>query len=760
MVNLRTLAIILGVNLLLPLSLFATSHDEKEEPSVKAQRQAIGSSIEFKSWGITEREMEEAFNTSEHLICLMEFGGYFKRLNANWTKVLGWQAEELLNTPYYQFIHPDDMDKTLEYENEFIPRGFVNRYRSKKGSYRWLSWIGLSNLKRKKGQPSFAIVQDVTLDILLKQESAMKISSLNEHINFQTSVIESIIDIQRLYLGDLGHYGDEKNSKISFQHIIQHFVRLSESEFGFIERISSINFKEASTKTWEANPLLSQEDQQKFKIWQAKGGLIYFDKLIEQVAFQNKPLLINNVQDYFKETGLSDDNSTLKSFLGIPLTSRNETVGILGVANRVGGYNELLLKWFEPLFLLTGRIVNEVNLIDSHKKIQKIYLEKEKAEAKNEAKSAFLAHMSHELRTPVGGLIGLLGLINTEKLEQDDLNYLQMAQETGASLLTLLNDILDLSKIEESKLTLEVIEFNPFNVTQEVVKLLSFSAKNKGLSFKLNFDCQVPDIIIGDPTRFRQILINLIGNAIKFTDNGSVKVALDGKALEREEKYLLKGTVKDTGIGISADTVTRLFQPFSQADESMARRYQGSGLGLYITKSLCELMGGNISVKSTEGKGSIFQFEVLLRLPQEMGGPGPIANSKIADMLPPLQILVAEDNRANQLLLRVMLERSGCKVTIASNGIEALKAVEGEHFDLILMDGQMPEMDGLEATRRIRKLEEQLDKKRNLPIIGVSAHAMTTDKEKFINSGMNGYITKPVNKIELYTEILRCIKKP
>ncbi|WP_051908645.1 response regulator [Candidatus Odyssella acanthamoebae] len=758
MKSIRSASFLLLIKLISAFGLsLATAQDQRREGIIQAQRQEIGASVCFDTWGITEQEMEKTFATSENLICLMEFGGYFKRLNANWSKVLGWEIEELLRTPYYEFIHPDDLQKTLEYESNFIPSGFINRYHCKDGSYRWLSWIGLSNLEIAGGQPSFAIVMDVTLDELLKQKSVQQISLLNEHVNFQTSVIKAITEVQRLYLGQLGQYGNEPDKVISFQHIIQHFITLSQSEFGFIERIVSNKSKHASTKIWEIDPLADPKAQQLFERCKIEEeGLLYFNKLVEQVVSQNSPLIINNIEDYFKETGPSESAYKFTSFFGIPLTSRNEMVGILALANRPTGYNEQLLEWFEPLLLLTSRIVNEVNLISAYKKMRKASLSQEKAEAKNEAKSAFLAHMSHELRTPLGGLIGLLSLIPEEQLSSENLSYLQMAKETGNTLLIILNDILDLSKIEEGKLILEKIAFNPLQVAQGVVKLLAFSAKDKALKLKLKCDSLVPESVIGDPKRLRQILMNLVGNAIKFTEKGNVKITLDGHYGQDGSKYILNSTVKDTGIGINPDTLSRLFQPFSQADESIARRYQGTGLGLYITKSFCELMGGSIKVKSEEGKGSSFSFEAAFEVPEEdrsLGSPPPSSEALLK--LPSLHILVAEDNRTNQILLRVMLERSGCTVTIAVNGHEALKAIEREKFDLILMDGQMPEMDGLEATRRIREHYNL----RELPIIGVTAHAMKTDKKRFLEVGMNSYLTKPINKKALYKKILKCLEE-
>ncbi|MGV8949433.1 MAG: response regulator [Candidatus Paracaedibacter sp.] len=761
---LKKYLICVGILLTFSFSVLAaeSSNEEGQEGTPKSYALNKGSLIPKTSsipntWGVSEKEMEEAFQENEHLVCLMVFGEYFTRLNDRWKEVLGWELEELLNTPYYDFIHPDDMEKTLNYESHFIPTGFTNRYRAKDGSYRWFSWIGLSNLKQEAGVSSFAIILDITLDEILKKEGQTQIRILNEHTNLQTRVIKSLVDLQKLYLGEIGRYSDNKSEPFSLHYMLHHFLKLSESDFGFMaEVISEGGGKKLDLKTWEANTSLMGGSKELFDIFK-QGEEIPppFKGLLDAVLDQGQSIALNDVQSYLKNTESSGHFPSFKSFLGIPLRSTNGPVGILALVNRDYGYNPLLLEWFEPLLLLAGRIVNEVKLLRFQKYAKNQSIEKEKAQAKNEAKSAFLAHMSHELRTPLSGLVGTLDLIKQEQMTPEDLLYLQMAKDTSASLLYILNDILDLSKIEENKLVLEEIEFNPLKIAKEVVKLLAFSAKKKNVSLKLISDADIPNKLIGDPSRIRQILMNLVGNAIKFTEKGSVKVSLNGEPEGKESPYILSATIKDTGIGISPDNLDNLFQPFSQAEESMSRRFGGTGLGLYITKCLCEIMGGKIDAKSVEGEGSKFHFKIKLLLPGKLAMPKLKTSFQASDVLPPLHIMVVEDNPVIQLVTKAMLERSGCSVTAVNNGLEALKAIkkEGIHYDLILMDGQMPEMDGFEATRQIRKSYGLYE----LPVIGLTAHAMLTDKNRFLESGMNGYLTKPVNKKDLTIEILRCL---
>lgn len=708
-------------------------------------------------WGVTDDEVEKAFEMSKYLVSIMEFGGHFKRLNKNWEEVLGWTPEELMSAPYYDFIHPEDMEKTLDYEKHFIPTGFVNRWRHKDGSYRWLNWIGLSNFDLSEGHLPFSLAIDVSFNELLKEENKQQIRILNENLQFQNEIIQAVISIQRLYLGELGHYGDEKNPEISFSNIIQHFVRLSESEFGFIASILKEDEKTIiQHKTWEANPTLASQSQKLFEDCKAeKEGFSHLKEFLDEL-FRTKEIIIKTkTGEAIETTGTSGASLLFYSFLGVPLISRNELVGILALVNRPSGYNQQLIEWFEPLFLLGGRIVNEVNLLNFLKKAEIERLERQKAEARSEAKSSFLAHMSHEIRTPLTGLLGALELINQEKLPEEDKDYLKTAHGSGLALLSILNDILDISKIEAGQLKIEAVPFNPVSVAQEVFHLLSLEAGKKDLELKLISSPDIPPILVGDPTRLRQIFFNLISNAIKFTCKGSVLVSLDGKYADRHFKFC--GEVKDTGIGISQEAQEKLFSPFFQADDSIKRKFGGTGLGLSITKKLCELMGGSIGVVSEVDKGSTFSFTVQLERPKELTPLGGSSSVTLPVGLPSnIRILMAEDNAVSQKVLKQFLIKLGCKtdnITAVWNGHEAVDAVTNNSYDIVLMDGQMPMMDGLEATQKIReKLSHEA-----LPIIGVTAHALTDDRKRFLRAGMDGYLTKPIQKEGLCMEILRCL---
>lgn len=390
----------------------------------------------------------------------------------------------------------------------------------------------------------------------------------------------------------------------------------------------------------------------------------------------------------------------------------------------------------------------EVKSSEKEKNTKEIKNDNLQEESLAAAKANFLAHMSHEFRTPLTGILGMLDLINKDCLPEEEKSYLENAKASGLGLLSLLNNILDISKIEAGILNLETTKFKPWVIAQEIVEIFKIDASKKNLDFNLSISSQVPQHLLGDPIRFRQILFNLVSNAIKFTEKGNVSLSIGGVPSADGTRFNLIGQVNDTGIGISPSLQKRLFiRAFCQGDESLHRQFGGSGLGLFITKQLCEIMGGNVKVASEVGKGTAFEFTLNMASYALSNDLSP----RIPDTLPPMQILVVEDNPINQKLLILILKKAGCCVTAVWNGQEALEAVHKEHYDIVLMDGEMPVMDGLTATRKIRKTFDA----KSLPIIAVTAHAMLHDHERFLNAGMNPYLTKPIQKQILFSEILR-----
>lgn len=386
---------------------------------------------------------------------------------------------------------------------------------------------------------------------------------------------------------------------------------------------------------------------------------------------------------------------------------------------------------------------------------------KEEAEHASRVKSDFVSRMSHELRTPMNAILGFAQLLAGEALTRGQRDYVREINQAGSHLLDLINQVLDLAKIEAGQLRLENIPFNPRRTLDEVAALVAERAKAKGLELRFDVAPDLPAGIIGDPTRLRQVLINLISNAEKFTARGGIDVHVEPVA----ERNQIRFSVRDTGIGMDAETLARLFQPFAQADESTTRKFGGTGLGLKISQDLVLAMGGEIKVESVPGQGSRFWFsvpaiaapEVVEKSPVE---PAALAPAEVLDEVKihadaPLRghLLLVEDNRINQLVASRMLDKLGLTYDIANHGGESLEKLEQRDYDLILMDMEMPQMDGPAATVRIRALEATSGKT-HIPVIAMTANALDEDRDRCLASGMDDHMAKPVEMARLI-EILR-----
>jgi signal transduction histidine kinase/ActR/RegA family two-component response regulator len=389
---------------------------------------------------------------------------------------------------------------------------------------------------------------------------------------------------------------------------------------------------------------------------------------------------------------------------------------------------------------LTGRELLRI-------RAEELALARDAAEAADQAKSRFLANISHELRTPMNGVIGMTSLVLETRLDAEQREMIEIARSSASSLLELLNELLDLAKIEAGKMELEEVPVDLHGLVEETVRSFRAHAQERAIEIVCRIDSNVPARVETDSLRLRQVLINLVGNAVKFTHHGQVSLRVSRTGEVRgSDAAVLRFEVRDTGIGIPADKQQSIFEAFSQADASTTRKYGGTGLGLAIAARILHLLGGKIWLESEPGKGSTFSFDVPVRL-RSVAEPVPERPSAAEFRVRPLHVLLAEDNHVNQMVAVKMLENWGHSVRVAPNGYEAIREYQHSRFDVVLMDVHMPDLNGLEATREIRAYEIAVG--RRTPIVAMTASAMAEDRQACLDAGMDEYLSKPIAMTEL-----------
>ncbi|MCX6937021.1 MAG: PAS domain S-box protein, partial [Verrucomicrobia bacterium] len=649
-------------------------------------------------------ELEGFFQIALDMLCITDAQGHFLRTISASTTTLGYTPSDLEGHSIIEFIHPDDLDSTYACMGDLAEgrtvTGFVNRYRTREGGYRMIEWRSAP-----LGDRIYAAARDIT-DRVRAEEAR----------EAQRRVLEFIIE------SDISGYWD--------WNLVTGILFLSPG----LKRMLGYGPSELPNHVNTLQAHMHPEDY-------ARNGTI----LRRHFESHGREPFYDEVRWRHK------DGSTIWVICSGGVVEWHPDGS---PARMVGSHiNITPAKEAETKLQATN-----ARLAESIGEARQLAL---KAENANRAKSEFLANMSHEIRTPMNGVIGMTHLLLDTPLDPQQTSYAHTIQSSGQSLILLINDILDLSKIEAGKLELETIPFELPSLLEDTTSPLRHQARAKNLRWLAHWPADLPPVVLGDPKRLRQILTNLIGNALKFTSTGQIEVSAEILPPAHPKKTTLRFQVTDTGPGIALDKINHLFQKFSQVDASTTRQYGGTGLGLAISKELVALQGGEIGVTSTPGQGSAFWFTLHLapaspdQLPAALATPA----SRFAPFPPGTRLLLAEDNETNQKVALGILAKFGLTARVVSDGNAALAALAEADYDLVLMDIQMPGLDGLAATRLLRS-PASARRNRHIPVIGLSAHALTGDRADGLAAGFTDYLTKPIDPAALHATLHRWLNEP
>lgn len=720
---------------------------------------------------VTESQYRACIDFAPDGVAVIDQHGDFCHLNETLAKITGFSTFALAQQTLFDRMHPDAR-----------PNGqvWLDRLRQEKRSR------GEFRFVRKNGAEQYLSLNGTALDgnhylVFLKDITNERVARIR--VERRDQLLHALVQSMN-HLLSLGDEGLDASEPIPHE-ILEYLGRALEVDVAFLAVCTRTHsdtdgFDEgfSMVEVWRDDPNSVQAIHPRDYIyrWHGEAGSWrnrFYDK--HYVIARNEC----NPASGFCHPLLQEAQA--KSLFMVPMFLRNELWGFMGFGKNDAGQRwklvdrRILTAAVDSIMLAIRNRIASREIARTNSQLQiaieranRMAIESEKA---NRAKSDFLANMSHEIRTPMNSILGFTSLLLDSDIQDEHREWLEMVQTSGKALLSLVNGILDFSKIESGKMEIESRPMRFRTCVEEVIGILGHEASRKGLFVCFDLDPGIPNRVVSDEARIKEILLNLIGNAIKFTHVGGITVRAGSDPIPPPRDQSGNWTeiwceIEDTGIGIPDDKMDRLFLPFSQADTSTTRRYGGTGLGLAISRSLCRKLGGDVEVRSIEGKGSTFRFTFMApvlepaltpKFPQ--AGDTRVSNASSAPLEPtmadirPLRILVAEDNRINQKVLSLILKKMGYQAEFVENGRQAVRAITDGRFDLVFMDVHMPEMDGYEATRKIRKIEEKAGNPKPLHIIALTAHAMKGDREKCLEAGMDDYLTKPIQLPALITAI-------